>query len=128
MMPPSFYCKPRWIKAEGRSTGNSLAPPTQVAFMNNQSKMCFSEQHCGIRRVFYLLSHLIIVLHQRSLELYRPLGDQGVAVVAEVIHCAARLETLQLLLAGGADGRNVNVSLALATGLLLAAGIQFSLA
>ncbi|MFM4798420.1 hypothetical protein ACEUCS_19505, partial [Aeromonas caviae] len=35
MMPPSFYCKPRWIKAEGTSTGNSLAPPTQVAFMNN---------------------------------------------------------------------------------------------
>ncbi|MDX7821901.1 hypothetical protein SJT38_02060, partial [Aeromonas caviae] len=47
MMPPSFYCKPRWIKAGGRSTGHSLAPSTQIQFMNNQSKKCLSEQHCG---------------------------------------------------------------------------------
>ena len=46
-MPPSFYCKPRWIKAGGRSTGHSLAPSTQIQFMNNQSKKCLSEQHCG---------------------------------------------------------------------------------
>ncbi len=45
-MPPSFYCKPRWIKAGGRSTGHSLAPSTQIQFMNNQSKKCLSEQHC----------------------------------------------------------------------------------
>jgi hypothetical protein len=47
-MPPSFYCKPRWIKAGGRLTGNSLVPPTQVSFMNNQSKKCLSEQHCPL--------------------------------------------------------------------------------
>ena len=46
-MPPSFYCKPRWIKAGGRSTGHSLAPSTQIQFMNNQSKKCLSEQHCA---------------------------------------------------------------------------------
>jgi hypothetical protein len=47
MMPPSFYCKPRCLKAGGRLTENSLAPPTKVAFMNNQSKKCLSERHCG---------------------------------------------------------------------------------
>ncbi len=47
-MPPSSYCKPRWIKAGGRSTGHSLAPSTQIQFMNNQSKKCLSEQHCFI--------------------------------------------------------------------------------
>ena len=53
-MPPSFYCKPRWIKAGGRSTGHSLAPSTQIQFMNNQSKKCLSEQHCPIRALFYI--------------------------------------------------------------------------
>lgn len=61
-MPPSFYCKPRRIKAERRSTGNSLAPPTQVAFMNNQSKKCLSEQHCrkepSCHRRLASLSHI----------------------------------------------------------------------
>ena len=51
-MPPSFYCKPRWIKAGGRSTGHSLAPSTQIQFMNNQSKKCLSEQHCGMSGPF----------------------------------------------------------------------------
>lgn len=55
-MPPSFYCKPRWIKAGGRSTGHSLAPSTQIQFMNNQSKKCLSEQHCSINwPLFYQL-------------------------------------------------------------------------
>ncbi|WP_216823202.1 hypothetical protein, partial [Aeromonas caviae] len=53
MMPPSFYCKPRWIKAGGRSTGHSLAPSTQIQFMNNQSKKCLSEQHCPCGGVFH---------------------------------------------------------------------------
>ncbi len=52
-MPPSFYCKPRWIKAGGRSTGHSLAPSTQIQFMNNQSKKCLSEQHWGMPGFFY---------------------------------------------------------------------------
>ena len=51
-MPPSSYCKPRWIKAGGRSTGHSLAPSTQIQFMNNQSKKCLSEQHCGSAGLF----------------------------------------------------------------------------
>ncbi len=54
-MPPSSYCKPRWIKAGGRSTGHSLAPSTQIQFMNNQSKKCLSEQHCAIVRAFFFL-------------------------------------------------------------------------
>ena len=37
-MPPSFYCKPRCLKAGGRLTENSLAAPTKVAFMKNKSK------------------------------------------------------------------------------------------
>ncbi len=53
-MPPSFYCKPRWIKAGGRSTGHSLAPSTQIQFMNNQSKKCLSEQHCTHMLAFLL--------------------------------------------------------------------------
>ena len=53
-MPPSFYCKPRWIKAGGRSTGHSLAPSTQIQFMNNQSKKCLSEQHWPQRGGFFM--------------------------------------------------------------------------
>ncbi len=53
-MPPSFYCKPRWIKAGGRSTGHSLAPSTQIQFMNNQSKKCLSEQHWLHERLFHI--------------------------------------------------------------------------
>ena len=54
-MPPSSYCKPRWIKAGGRSTGHSLAPSTQIQFMNNQSKKCLSEQHCTLAGPFVRL-------------------------------------------------------------------------
>ena len=54
-MPPSFYCKPRWIKAGGRSTGHSLAPSTQIQFMNNQSKKCLSEQHCAHTELYQML-------------------------------------------------------------------------
>ncbi|MDU7310331.1 MAG: hypothetical protein E7L31_02945, partial [Aeromonas sp.] len=41
--------------AGGRSTGHSLAPSTQIQFMNNQSKKCLSEQHCGNMPAFSLL-------------------------------------------------------------------------
>ena len=43
---PSFYCKPRWIKAEGTSTGNSLAPNSSRNYGEYSSKMCLFEQHC----------------------------------------------------------------------------------
>ncbi len=59
MMPPSFYCKPRWIKAGGRSTGHSLAPSTQIQFMNNQSKKCLSEQHCYLIGPLNILSQAL---------------------------------------------------------------------
>ncbi|WP_368203245.1 hypothetical protein, partial [Aeromonas sp. R5-1] len=36
----------------GRSTGHSLAPSTQIQFMNNQSKKCLSEQHCRLSGAF----------------------------------------------------------------------------
>ncbi|MDY7798909.1 hypothetical protein, partial [Aeromonas caviae] len=39
--------------AGGRSTGHSLAPSTQIQFMNNQSKKCLSEQHCAIVAGFF---------------------------------------------------------------------------
>ncbi|MDU7313684.1 MAG: hypothetical protein E7L31_20320, partial [Aeromonas sp.] len=39
--------------AGGRSTGHSLAPSTQIQFMNNQSKKCLSEQHCAIKAGFF---------------------------------------------------------------------------
>ncbi len=69
-MPPSFYCKPRWIKAEGRSTGNSLAPPTQVAFMNNQSKMCLSEQHCSLYGTCRHKNYLVQSHNEPGVQLY----------------------------------------------------------
>ncbi|MGU5727160.1 hypothetical protein, partial [Aeromonas caviae] len=30
----------------------SLAPSTQIQFMNNQSKKCLSEQHCPLGDIF----------------------------------------------------------------------------
>ncbi|MGU5757452.1 hypothetical protein, partial [Aeromonas caviae] len=36
----------------------SLAPSTQIQFMNNQSKKCLSEQHCAIWRAFSSLMGL----------------------------------------------------------------------
>ena len=84
-MPPSFYCKPRWIKAGGRSTGHSLAPSTQIQFMNNQSKKCLSEQHC-LQVGDYVLLHIGFVMSkideeeaQASLESFR----QMVALMPE---------------------------------------------
>ncbi|MCR3986145.1 hypothetical protein NUK49_22040, partial [Aeromonas caviae] len=40
---------------------HSLAPSTQIQFMNNQSKKCLSEQHCRHAGHFYF-RHFHLVL------------------------------------------------------------------
>ena len=60
--------------------------------------------------------------------MHRALGDQRVAVIAEVIDRTTRLEPLQLLMAVGAECGNPHNGLAVTASLLLAAGIQFALA
>ncbi|WP_244061502.1 hypothetical protein, partial [Aeromonas caviae] len=50
----------RWIKAGGRSTGHSLAPSTQIQFMNNQSKKCLSEQHCFITGFYGVVYYILL--------------------------------------------------------------------
>lgn len=69
-MPPSFHCKPRCLKAGGRLAENSLAPPTKVALMNNQTKNRLPKQCCGNlpRMLFFIL--MMDVYHQLNKNMF----------------------------------------------------------
>ncbi|MGU5617621.1 hypothetical protein, partial [Aeromonas caviae] len=43
----------------------SLAPSTQIQFMNNQSKKCLSEQHCPVREPFSCHGRCLFSGHAR---------------------------------------------------------------